>query len=267
VTCPSDPSGAPRPVALVTGASSGIGAAFCRRLAEDGYALILVARRRERLLTLAAELQTQNATPVTTVVCDLSASRQLRQLESYVRALPRLDLLVNNAGFGAAGEFAEIGVDRHQAMLDVHIVATTHLTHAALRGMISRRSGAIVNVSSLASIVPVGSAMYCATKAFITVFSRQLSIQLRDTGVRVQALCPGMTVTEFHDAEKLEGFDRSAVPGWLWLSADRVVEESLRDLERGRWLCIPGRRNRFLAWFGGTALGRRTAAHLTSRPR
>ncbi len=266
--CSATPSSA-RPVALVTGASSGIGQEFCRRLAGDGCALILVARRRERLLSLARELHRDAGVPVTTIVCDLSSAKPLARLAERVRATPRLDFLVNNAGFGVPGDFAAIPAERHQAMVDVHVTATTLLTHAALRPMLAQGSGAIVNVSSLASLVPVGSAMYSATKAFLTVFSVQLAIQLRGTGVRVQALCPGMTVTEFHDAVAHGGFDRSAVPPWMWLSAERVVEESLQALARGRVLCVPGRRYRALlrfarTWPGRWALGRLNATKSVS---
>jgi hypothetical protein len=225
-----------RPAALITGASSGLGAAFARRLAERGFDLILIARRAERLKTLASTLAT-NVTPVT---ADLTTEPGLSAAEQAAAACPGLEMLVNNAGFGTLGRFWTAPIAGQEAMHRLHVLATVRLTHAALAGMTERRRGAIVNVSSVAAFaLSEGSVSYCATKAWMNVFTEALAMELRGAGspVKVQALCPGFTVTEFHDTL---GVDRGAIPAWLWMTADQIVEASLRGLERGKIVVVPG---------------------------
>lgn len=240
--------------ALVTGASSGLGAAFSRALASQGYGLILVARREERLTALAAELRDHHHVSAEPLVADLASPSGVELVEARIAELPTLDLLVNNAGFGTTGTFADVRLGKHLDMIHVHVVASVRLCHAALPGMIARGSGGIINVSSVAAVMPQGGHVtYCATKAYLRVFSETLRTELKGTGVQVQALVPGFTYTEFHDQPELEGFDRSQVPEALWMSAERVVEASLKALGRDRGVCIPGFRNRVLvalAWTG-----------------
>jgi short-subunit dehydrogenase len=222
-----------RPVALITGASSGIGETFARRLAARGYDLILVARRAGRLEQLAREL------PVTVqpLPADLLTEDGLAAVEAALLACPRLELLVNNAGFGTLGRFWETSLSGQLDMHRLHILATVRLTHAALRNM---RQGGVINVSSVAAFSSSpGNASYCATKAWMNAFTEGLAMDLRSASspLRVQALCPGFTVTEFHDTL---GVDRAAIPSFLWLKADRVVEASLRGFDRGAVLVVPG---------------------------
>jgi len=234
-------------MALITGASSGIGAAFARQLAARGYDLILVARRSERLAQLAAELEEQHAISAQTLVADLSTADGVARVVDRVAGLEALDMLVNNAGFGIVGKFAEDDLARHMDMIHVHVIASVHLCRAALPAMIARRRGSIINVSSISAFVPVGNVTYTSTKAYLVAFSEALQVELAGAGVRVQALCPGFTYTEFHDTPALAGkFDRSRFPRMMWMPAEKVAAKSLKALERGRVVYIPGLGNRLL---------------------
>jgi short-subunit dehydrogenase len=234
---------------MVTGASSGIGAVFARRLSVMGYRLLLVARRRERLEQLASDLH-GNAE---VCVADLTNDADLRRVEARIAAAPDLEILVNNAGFGTMARFFEADLEEQERMHRLHIIAILRLSHPALRGMVARRKGAIINVSSVAAFLHnPQSVSYGATKAWINSFTEAVHLELKSIGspVRVQALCPGFTYTEFHDTL---GIDRGMVPRSLWMSADEVVGTSLRALEQGRLIVIPGWRYRlFVAlqrWF------------------
>jgi short-subunit dehydrogenase len=228
------------PLALVTGASSGIGAAFARRLSAMGYRLLLVARRKDRLEQLASGLP-GNAE---VFAADLTNDADLRRVEERVAAEPDLEILVNNAGFGTLGRFFEADLEEQDRMHRLHVTAILRLSHRALRGMVARRKGAIINVSSVAAFLhnPF-SVSYGATKAWINSFTEAVHLELKGIGspVRVQALCPGFTHSEFHDTL---GIDRSLIPRSLWMSAEEVVESSLRALERDRLIVIPGWRYR-----------------------
>ena len=201
-------------VALVTGASSGIGAAFARKLASQGHDLVLVARRQQRLASLADELHEQFCVNVEVLVADLTDAIDVGRVERRIAELRPLDILVNNAGFGIAGKFAETQVDRHLAMIHVHVLASVRFSRAALPGMLARGQGAIINVSSIGAFMPKpGDVTYCATKAYLNTFSEALQAELRGTGVQIQALCPGFTHTEFLDnPEYWEVPDRNQNP-------------------------------------------------------
>jgi hypothetical protein len=228
-----------QPVALVTGASSGIGEVFARRLSGKGYRLVLVARRAQRLEKLAAELKNAEA-----LSADLAADSGLHAVEERIAAEPRLEFLVNNAGFGVQGRFYEAELEAQDRMHRLHILAIERLTHAALRGMVERCKGNIINVSSVAGFLSTPSSVsYCATKAWINSFTEGLYVELKciRSPVRVQALCPGFTYTEFHEAM---GVDRPVFLPGLWMSAETVVEASFRGLERNRLVVVPGWRYR-----------------------
>jgi short-subunit dehydrogenase len=222
------------PTALITGASSGIGLAFAERLAADGYDVVLVARDRGRLETLAARLHTRHGTQADVLVADLSDPDQRRAVEQ--RLHEGVDLLVNNAGYATPGEFVDTAPEVLAANLEVNVGAVLALSRAALPGMQQRRSGAIVNVSSVAGFLPGRGSVYGAGKAYVTTLSESLAVSAAPHGVRVMALCPGFTKTEFHQRI---GQQRSG-PAFLWMEADRVVDVALADLARGRVVSIPG---------------------------
>ena len=238
----------PRPIAVVTGASAGLGATYARKLAERGFDLIVVARRQERLDELKDELEGQFGISVEPVVTDLADEETVARLATELGVRDNIELLVNNAGFGVQGTFHQADLDKNLAMIRVHVLATVSLTHAVLPQMVARNRGAVVNVSSLASFLTApGAVSYCATKAYLNSFSKSVQAELQGTAVRIQALCPGFTYTEFHDVPDAK-MDRSTIPRFMWMQADSVVEISLRSLKRGKVLCIPGLVNRILAW-------------------
>jgi hypothetical protein len=234
-------STSPRPVALVTGATAGLGKVFAQRLAASGHDLILVARDAARLEALADELALQYGVEAEPLVADLSRDDGMRRVADRIAQESRLAVLVNNAGFGTKGRLVNRPVAEQATMLELHVMAPMLHTRAALPGMIERRRGWIINVSSVASFTySMGNVNYCATKAYLRVFSEGLALELDGTGVRVQALCPGFTHTEFHDRAAM---DKSKMPRWLWLSAERVVDESLAQIAAGGpTVCVPSKR-------------------------
>jgi short-subunit dehydrogenase len=233
---------------VITGASSGIGAAFARKLARQGYHLVLAARRQQRLEQLRDELTDAHAITVEIHVADLADSQSLESLAVRVTGMADLELLVNNAGFGTTGDFAKAEIQQQLDMIRVHVLASVRLTHAALSGMIERDSGAVINVSSIGAWLPLsGNAQYAATKMYLNTFCEAVQDELRGTGARVQALCPGFTITEFHDGKAMQGFDRTQIAKGLWMAADDVVDYSLQKLNGRQTIVIPGWRNRVLA--------------------
>jgi uncharacterized protein len=239
--------------ALITGASSGIGAAFARKLAELGYDLVLIARRGDRLEALAAELVAAYGIRAKTLVADLTDEGDVERVAGAIAAIPNLELLVNNAGIGAEGRFSEAEIGPQLDMIRLHVLASVRLAHAALPGMVARRRGGIINVASVAGFMALPENVnYCATKGYLITFSKALQLELTGAGVRVQALCPGFTHTEFHD--DLREFDKARTPKILWMPAEAVVDASLRGLARGDVVCIPGIGNRLIAAIGSSPL-------------
>ena len=241
-----DSDSSKRPQALVTGASAGIGLAFAEHLAADGHDLILVARRRDRLDSLAKTLGQKHGVAIEVLAADLIDSAELREVEARAAAAPGLDLLVNNAGFGTSGPFVESEPEAEAREIQLNVLALSALTRAALPPMVERGSGAVINVSSLAGFGPGPyNATYSATKAFVTSFSEALAEEVRGSGVVVQALCPGFTRTEFQD---VAGVEVSDLPSFAWMEADSVVDASLAALRSGDVLCVPGLGNQAAAW-------------------
>ena len=239
---PRDPSD-PRPLALVTGPTSGLGRVFADRLARRGYDLVLVARDEARLKTVADELAMAYAVSCDVLVADLVDRDQLKSVEDRVSALVHpVDLLVNNAGFGLKRKFLNNTVEQEQAHLDVLVTAPMRLTHAALRQMTERHTGGIINVSSVAGTQPRGS--YSAAKAYLNRFGEWAAHEYAKDGVRIMTVLPGFTRTEFH--ERME-VGRSAVPKPLWLDVDRVVDEALADFDAGKRVSIPSKRYKVIA--------------------
>jgi uncharacterized protein len=234
--------------AVVTGASSGIGAAFAARLGRDSYDLILVARNRARLEEQARHLRADHGVDVEVLTADLTDPTELGVVEKVVEDA-QLDLLVNNAGFGTAGAFAELDAAKEEEEIRLNVLALVRLTRMALPAMLARNRGAIINVSSMAGLQAAPyNATYGATKAFVNSFTEALSEEVRGTEVRVQALCPGFTRTEFQDRA---GIDVSSIPSFAWMTAESVVDASLSALRRGDVVCIPGLGNRALATMTG----------------
>lgn len=233
--------------ALVTGASSGIGAEFARQLAASGHDLILVARRRDRLEAFCEELRNAHGIEAEALEADLSSDEDIDRVVARMHKTDDLVVLINNAGFGAGGHYSRLNEAKQVAMIRVHIVAVARLIRAALPDMEERKHGGIVNVASVAAFAGFArSAMYCSTKTWMVAFTKALALDLKGTGVHAQVLCPGYTFTEFHDTPEYANFERSDVPKIMWMSCERVVRISLRALERGRVIVVPGFINRVI---------------------
>lgn len=232
----------PRPLACVTGASAGLGREFALQLAQRGFDLLLVARDLDRLTALADELSLQHGITATAHQADLSRDEPMRALAERLSKEERLMVLVNNAGFGTKGKLATRPVGEQATMLELHVMAPMLLTRAVVPKMIERREGFVITVASVASFTAsMGNVNYCATKAYQRVFMEGLAMELAGTGVRVQALCPGFTHTEFHDRMQID--KTKGIPSWAWLNADRVVRESLESaFGGGPTVVIPGKR-------------------------
>ncbi|MHB1058052.1 MAG: SDR family NAD(P)-dependent oxidoreductase [Rhodanobacter sp.] len=240
-----------RPLSLVTGASSGIGAAFARQLAALGHDLVLTARRADRLETLAAELRGQHAAQVTVLPHDLADPAAPRTLcDALEQHGLQVDWLINNAGYGVPGTFDANDWTTHADFLQVLLTAPTELAWRLLPGMRQRGHGRIVNVASLAGHVPgpAGHTLYAASKAYLIKFSQSLSLENRAAGVHVSALCPGFTWSEFHDVTRTRD-KMDKLPGFMWLTADEVVRQGIAAAERGDAVYIPGRVNRTIKRF------------------
>lgn len=230
--------------ALVTGGTSGIGAAFARALAKDGYSLVLVARDQTRLDESAERLRAQFGVQVQTISADLADRAQVavvaKRLEDPTRPI---DLLVSNAGFGIHTSLLAADTEPHEYAIDVMIRAMLVLGGAAARSMRERNHGAIINVSSVAGYITMGS--YSAVKAWVTSYSESLAVELQGTGVQVTALTPGWVRTEFHERA---GIGTSRIPGPLWADADMVARVALRDAHRGKVLSTPTPQFKAIVW-------------------
>jgi len=224
--------------ALVTGAASGIGAAFAERLARDGYDLVMVDRRADAVEGLAARLQADYGTTVDVSVADLAHAPDLRAVEENIANDAALELLVNNAGFATLLPFEQLDANTIEAMIRVHVVALVRLTRAALPGMLARNSGGIINVASILAFAAAPSSesiTYCATKAFVNTFTHGVHHAVRGTGVRVQALCPGWTRTAILEHAG-RGWD---IPESATMAPQVVVDASLTGLRLGEVVCAP----------------------------
>ncbi len=234
-----------RPLAVITGPTAGIGRVFAERFAARGHDVLLVARDGARLAEVATELSARHGIAAHVHIADLADDAAIEALARALGAEPRVDVLVNNAGFGTTGKLARADAADQQRLVRVHCAAPLRLAQAVLPGMIARRSGAIVNVASVAAFATApGNATYSAAKSFSRLLATGIAAEVHGTGVRVQALCPGFTRTEFQTRMQA---DVARIPSWLWMSADDVVDASLRALDRGGPVTvIPGLRYRLL---------------------
>ena len=224
--------------ALITGGTAGIGAAFARALAARGDDLVLVARNADRLSDMATELKERYAVNVETVVADLAIRADVAGIAERLTSLEQpIDMVINNAGFGVRAKLTDADTTRHEQAIDVMIRAVLMLGAAAGRTMRQRGSGTIINVSSTAGFVAMGS--YSAIKAWVTTYTESLANELHSTGVRVTALCPGYVRTEFHERA---GINMGSLPQLMWLDADRLVADCLNDAAAGKVVSIPSKR-------------------------
>ncbi|HEY8615390.1 SDR family oxidoreductase [Phenylobacterium sp.] len=241
-----------RRLALVTGASAGIGAAFARILAGRGYDVALTARRADRLDKLAGEIRLAAGVETLVVPADLADRHAPEQILDQLAAHGRtVDFLVNNAGYGLPGVYAETTWPDQAAFLQVMLHAPSELAHRVLPGMLARRFGRIVNVASLAGLIPgaAGHTLYGATKSFLIKFSQSLHLETRDKGVHVSALCPGFTWSEFHDVNGTRERVGASTPGWAWMGAEEVAAAGYQAVEANRAVCVPGAPNKAAAAF------------------
>ena len=240
----------PRPLCLITGASAGIGAALAREFAGHGWDLALTARREDRLIALADELSAAHGVEAFAIPADLSEPGACDAVLAAVAARGRVVAgLVNNAGYGLNGGFARTAWADEAAMIQVMLTAVVEMSHKVLPGMLERRYGRILNVASLAGMLPgsPGQTLYTPIKTFLIRLSETLYLETLDSGVHVTALCPGFTVTEFHDVNKSRANLTKVTPPWMWQDARTVARLGLEAVEAGRPLCVTGGPNQAIA--------------------
>ncbi|MFF1252079.1 SDR family NAD(P)-dependent oxidoreductase [Pseudarthrobacter sp. NPDC058329] len=247
----------PGTTALITGASAGLGSEFARQLAAQGCNLVLVARNRARLEQTAAALERRYGIRAEVLPADLTDDAGVAAVVGRLSDPQRpVGILINNAGIGLLHNFEDNPISEEKKHLKLHGETAMELTHAALKGMLERGGGRIINVASIAAFLPRGT--YSAAKAWLVSFSRWANLTYRRRGVRVTAVCPGFTHTEFHDRM---GMDKSVAPSWAWLNAERVVREGLADNQRGKAVSIPSKRYKLVA-----AVARVAPARLVAGP-
>lgn len=238
-----------QPTALITGASAGIGAAMARQLASEGMNLILTARREDRLQLLADELRKAHGTHTTILTADLSLPEAVARLCEEIHELDlTVDWLVNNAGYGVGGSYLSNDWATHQRFLQVMVTSVAELTHRLLPGMRQRNFGRVVNIASLAALVPssAGHTLYGAVKSWMVKFSESLNEEMREHGVAVVAVCPGFTYSEFHDVAGTRD-QVNQMPGYMWKTSEEVARESVVAARRGGSIYITGLYNRMIA--------------------
>jgi uncharacterized protein len=237
--------------ALVTGASSGIGAAIATELASRGHAVALVARREERLRSLATEIESEHGVTAEAIACDLAEQPERERLVDELRSRGRaVEVLVNNAGFGLQSDFATSPRERMVGMVRINVEAVVDLTSMFLTGMLERGRGSVINIASTAAFQPLpGSAVYAATKSFVLSFSEAVNEEMRGSGVGVTAVCPGPVRTEFTEVAGMGGIE-DRTPGAAWMSAEDIARHAIDGADHGKRVVVPGALNRATAMAG-----------------
>lgn len=250
--------------AIVTGPTAGIGAAYAKLLAAKGYNLVLVSRDLKRLEQTAADLTAKHAIETQVLSADLTTDKGIATLADYI-AKNEIEVLINNAGFGLNSSFVKSSAADEQSVVNILVTAPMQLSHAVLPKMVARKSGTIVNVSSVAGYFAAGH--YSAAKAYVTVLTESMHAEVSKHGVNVSALCPGFTKTEFHQRAKMK---MDALPSFMWLDADFLVAKSWADAQAGKAISIPGWQYRVMVWIAKNAPRawmRRTGITLRSKQR
>ncbi len=234
-------------IAVITGATSGIGAAYAGKFAEQGYDLIITGRRSEKIQEVTQDLREKYGVNIHIILAELSEKEGVKKVADFIRD-KNIEVLINNAGFGVTGLYPEADLTSMEQLVKVNTLAPMQLIYEVLPGMIKRKKGSIINISSegIYMIVP-GNTIYSSAKAFLKIFTEGLYMDLKGTGVKVLAVCPGLTHTDFHEKlgmEKSRQIDKGIIQ---WMSPEKVVEESLKDLEKGRVISIPGFHTKILA--------------------
>jgi short-subunit dehydrogenase len=232
-------------IALITGASSGIGKAFATHFAGMGYALIITGRQMDKLHALALKLKAGFGVDVKVIKADFSIDEDLNRLLNEIETHDKIFVLVNNAGFGSGLEFCENSLTGHLRMIQAHIVASTELAYAVLPQMIKRKNGIIINVSSIGAYIPApGNSIYSASKIFLKNLTESIHLEVHQHGVKLQCLCPGLTNTEFHN--RINGKKFGMKNDFLWMNPEEVVQDSLLALQKDKIICVPGLVNKMI---------------------
>ncbi|MHA1728025.1 MAG: SDR family NAD(P)-dependent oxidoreductase [Promethearchaeota archaeon] len=231
---------------FISGASSGIGREYAKQLSEQGFKPIIHGRRIEKLKELKDEIFNKTSIESEIITGDLSDRSEIFRITEIIKKYDDLNVLINNAGFGNMNAFALMDLEENLDMLDVHVTATICFTHAALQKMIKKRKGVIINISSVAAFDDTGGQdiMYPSTKQFLYIFSLNLQMTLKKFGLRIQALCPGLTHTEIHSREKMKGFPLESLPESIWMNVEDVISQSLDAFKKESVVFIPGKYNR-----------------------
>lgn len=234
--------------ALITGASSGIGREFAIQLAEKGYNLLLTARREKKLQELKEKVENTNNISADIIIADLSTSKGVDKVIKGIQDCNNLEVLVNNAGFAIVGSFHTVNLQKHLDMAQVHMMAPVKLTWYALDKFIKQEKGYIINVASMAGLLkPKHSSLYSPTKAFLIKFSESIGENYRNKNIKVQALCPGYTYSEFHQSDEYEGRDPySEIPSFIWMDPKDVVRSSIKNMDKNKRIIVPGIKNKIL---------------------
>jgi uncharacterized protein len=235
-------------IAIITGATSGIGASFAKILASRGYNLIITGRRKEKIQKLANELSKKYNIKIEVIIAELSNEKDIKDIIKHISKIKNIDILINNAGYSIYKNYSDTTITEIEKIVSVHILTVMKTISAVLPKMIRQGYGNIINVSSLGAILPIKKdAVYCGTKSFLNTFSESLYMEVRDKGIKVQALCPGLTRTDFHSKLNMKSSDKNKLEKFKRMAPDEVVDYSLRSLKKNKVICIPGSRKKLIA--------------------